>query len=341
MWKKYAGYLKQILPLMKNSLLPVLLLGTALGAYFMLAPFGEEAQRFLHVGFFLSCAASAGILIYFNRNRPLFFVLVLLIAYCLINYLKFAHGIIYNLTADYYNLCFLTAVCFLFFYFLPNRPLFSFDTVNFLIVVFAALALGEQLGRYRVGIDFSAFFCNGCGLQTFGLALFLSVLIIMLVHSSIRDEILTTSLFFATVSVMLGFYLSDRPSPLALFFFTAALTVLCGIIHSLLYAARKDVVTGLDNGNSFIRAQASLPLKYGLGIVCIDDYKHLAQIFKKSGIDEIVVMIAKKICELEPDAHVYRCGADEFIVIFPAAEKVHRLPASTTSAAPSPLPNFF
>ena len=80
MWKKYAGYLKQILPLMKNSLLPVLLLGTALGAYFMLAPFGEEAQRFLHVGFFLSCAASAGILIYFNRNRPLFFVLVLLIA---------------------------------------------------------------------------------------------------------------------------------------------------------------------------------------------------------------------------------------------------------------------
>ena len=50
MWKKYAGYLKQILPLMKNSLLPVLLLGTALGTYFMLAPFGEKAQRFLHVG---------------------------------------------------------------------------------------------------------------------------------------------------------------------------------------------------------------------------------------------------------------------------------------------------
>ena len=32
-------------------------------------------------------------------------------------------------------------------------------------------------------------------------------------------------------------------------------------------------------------------------------------------------LVAKKICELEPDAHVYRCGADEFIVIFPAAEK--------------------
>ena len=58
MWKKYAGYLKQILPLMKNSLLPVLLLGTALGLYFMLAPFSEKIQRFFHIGFFLSCAAS-------------------------------------------------------------------------------------------------------------------------------------------------------------------------------------------------------------------------------------------------------------------------------------------
>ena len=92
---------------------------------------------------------------------------------------------------------------------------------------------------------------------------------------------------------MLGFYLSDRPAPLALFFFAAAVTVFCGIVHSVRYAARKDTVTGLDNGNSFIRASASLPLKYGLGIVCIDDYKHLAQIFKKSGIDEIVVMVAK------------------------------------------------
>lgn len=321
MWKKYIRYLKQILPLMKNSLLPALLLGAALAAYFTLAPFDEKGQQFLHFGFFIITLVSAGILIYFNRNRPLFFVITILIGYCLINYLKFRHGIIYNLTPDYYNLCFFTAVCLMFFYFLPNRPLISSDTVNFIIIIFAALALGEQLSRWHTGIDFSRFFCNGCGLQTFGLALFLSVLIIMLVHASIRDEILTTSLFFATVSVMLGFYLSDRPSPLALFFFTAALTILCGIIHSISYAARKDVVTGLDNGNSFIKASSSLPVKYGLGIICIDDYKHLAQIFKKSGIDEIVIMIAKKICELEPDAQIYRCGADEFIVIFPAAEK--------------------
>ena len=321
MWKKFTGYLKQIVPLMQNSLIPALILYAALTVFLTVTPFNPKALHFLHLGFFMVCFASVGILTFFNHNRPLFFILVLMIAYMLINYLKYAHGIIYNLSVDYFNLCFLTAVSLMFFYFLPNRPLFSQDTVNFTLIVFAALALGEQLSRYQIGIDFSRFVCNGCGLQTFGLAMFVSVFLIMLVHSSIRDDILTTALFFATADVMLGFYLSDRPAPLALFFFAAAVTVFCGIVHSVRYAARKDTVTGLDNGNSFIRASASLPLKYGLGIVCIDDYKHLAQIFKKSGIDEIVVMVAKKIRELEPETQIYRCGADEFIVIFPAAEK--------------------
>lgn len=104
----------------------------------------------------------------------------------------------------------------------------------------------------------------------------------------------------------------------------------------------KDVVTGLDNGNSFIRAQASLPLKYGLGIICIDDYKHLAQIFKKSGIDEIVVMIAKKICELEPDAHRLPLRRRRIHRHLPGGGKRRIVcPRRPTSAAPSPLPNFF
>lgn len=321
MWKKYVGYIKQILPLMKNSLLPALLLAATLICFLTAAPLPREWQHFFHIGFFVLCFAVGGILACFNRNRPLFFVLVMLIVYCLINYLKYSDGIIYNLSADYENLAFFSAAAFLFFYFLPNRPFFSRDTVNFILVVFATLAIGEQLGRHGIGIDFSHFTCNGCGLQIFALAVFLTVLSVMLVHSSIEDDILSTSLFFASISIMLGFYLSDRPTPLALFFFAAAAIIFSGLIHTLFYASRKDTVTGLDNGNTFIRISDSLPLKYGLGIVCIDDYKQLLQVFRRSGIHEIVRMVAGKIRELEPDAYVFRCGADEFIIIFPEAEK--------------------
>lgn len=321
MWKKYTGYIQQIVPLMRNSLLPALLLYAALGTFLVLSPFDESWLRFLHIGFFAVCLCTISILIHFNRNRPLFFTLTLMLSYMLINYLKYTHGIIYYLTPDYLNLSFLTASGMIFFYFLPNRPLFSQDTINFIIIIFAALALGELLSHFEISIDFSTFECTGCGLQTFSFAMFASVLIVMLVHSSIHGEILNTSIFFATISAAFGFYLSDRPTTLSLFFFTSALTICLGTIHSVYYASRKDTVTGLDNGNSFIVTSRSFPLKYGLGIVCIDDYKHLVQAFKKSGIDEIVIMISKKIRELEPDALLYRCGTDEFIIVFPAAEK--------------------
>ena len=321
MWKKFTRCLKQILPLMKNSLLPAALLYLTFAVYFSAEQLDEHWLSLLHIGFFILSLSGCALLSYFNRNRPLFFIITVGICYCLINYLKFYHGTIYNLSPDYYNLVFFMGILLLFFYFLPDRPFFSIDTVHFLLIIFISLALGEHLSRTNIGIDFSQLICNGCGLQIFGLSLFLSVLIVMLIHSSIKNDILTTSLFFATIEIMLGLYLSDRPTPLALFFFGAMLTVFCGIIHALCYNRFKDGITGLSNGNSFIKDAPSLPAKYGLGIVCIDNYKHLAQVFKQTGINEIVAMVAQRIQDLEPQARVYRCGADEFILLLTGAEK--------------------
>lgn len=321
MLKKFTGYLRQIIPLMQNSLTPALLLCAALVTYFALEPMPPQLLRVLHIGFFAINLFSIALLAWFNQNRPIFYILVCMLAYMLINYLKYQHGVIYYLTPDYLNLAFFTASGLLFFYFLPKRPLFSDETICFTLIILGALSLAEQMSRQQIGIDFSFSRCNSCGLQDFGLLLFAAAVIVMMIHASIHDEILTVALFFATVNIMLGFYFSAQPSSFLVFFFNAALTVAIGTAHSIYYALRKDTVTGLDNGNSFIAASAKFPLKYGLGIICIDDYKHLAQIFRKSGINELLVMVSRKIRKQEPESLLYRCGADEFIIIFPQAEK--------------------
>ncbi len=321
MWKKFIRCCKQILPLMKNSLLPSLLLFLTLGIYFIAAPLNTHWLLLLHIGFLILSFICCLILLYANRNRPLFFIITITLGYCLLNYLKYYHGTIYNLSNDFYNLTFFMGLLILFFYFLPNRPFFCLDTVGFIAIIFLSLAIGEHLGRQNIGIDFSRFHYNNLGLQIFGLSLYLTILIIMLIHSSIKNDILTSALFFATIDITLALYLSDRPTPLALFFFSAIFTILCGIIHTLCYDRYKDSITGLNNGNAFIKAASSLPAKYGLGIICIDNYKQLAQIFRQSGINEIAAMISRKIKEIEPQAELYRCGSDEFIIIFNGAEK--------------------
>lgn len=321
MLKKYGYYLRQILPLMRNSWLPASILLVAVCYYMLFEPLGETVQNAFHYSFYILNIISIILLARFNRNRQLFFIIIMMLGYTIVNYLKYTHGIIYYLTPAYYNLVFLSATGLLFFYFLPNRPFFSADTVNFLIIIFAAVSLGESLSGSEIKLDFSPIINFGCGLQIFGLSVFWIIISIMLLYASIKDNIPETNMAFAAVNIMIGFYFSDRPAVLSLFFATAAVTVFSGIVRYLFFIFRKDTATGLRNGRSFISDSTKLPLKYGLGIICIDDYKHLRQAFRKSGLDDIMLMISKKITEMEPDAMLYRCTPDEFVIIFPNAEK--------------------
>lgn len=318
---KYTKYLAQILPLMRNTWLPAFLLCAVLGVFFVLSPFSVEMLHFFHIGFFIANLVSIGFLIRYNQNRPLFFIVVLLLVYCLINYMKYVHGVIYYLTPDYLNLSFLAALGLLYFYFLPNRPLFSNDTLNFLLVVFAGVSLGEYLSEYQIAVNLTFFLCTGCGLQNFALAVYGAVLVIMMVYASIKDDILNSALFFAAISIVMGFYFSNDVFLFSMFFFNAAVTCCYGVIYSIYYSRNKDVITGLDNGNAFINDVKKFPIKYGLGIICIDDYKHLAQAFKKNGINELTIMISHKVKEIEPETMLYRCSFDEFVIVFPQAEK--------------------
>ena len=306
---------------MKNSWLPAFLLLLASCLFMMFSPLPNTLQNILHICFYGFNIASIAILMYYNRNRPIFFIIVMMLSYMLINYFKHIHGVIYYLTPDYANLVFLSVVGLIFFYFLPDRPLFSIDTVYFLIVIFVAVTLGEFLSSANIKVDFSPLVNFGCGLQIFALVLFCIMLITMLLHSSIKDQILDSGMAFASINIMIGFYASNQPTALALFFLTASLTIFISICCHIFFILRKDPDTGLNNAHSFIVKAKKLPLKYGLGIICIDEYRHLLQAFRKNGIHNIMSMISKKITSLEPDTMLFRCTPDEFVIIFPQAEK--------------------
>lgn len=321
MLKKYINYLRQVLPLMKNSWLPAGILLAVSCLFMLLSPFPEVVQNILHTTFYVITISNIAILMFYNRNRPMFFVIVMLISYMLINYLKFYHGVIYYLTPDYANLVFLSVAGLIFFYFLPDRPLFSTDTVYFLIIVFAALSLGEFLSSVQIKIDFSPLINFGCGLQIFALVLFGIMIITMLLHASIKDQILDASMAYASVCIMVGFYTSNQPSALSLFFTAAALILFIATCRHIFFILRKDPDTGLNNAHSFLVKAKKLPLKYGLGIICIDEYRHLLQAFRKNGINNLMAMVSKKITSIEPEAMLFRCTPDEFVIIFPQAEK--------------------
>ena len=321
MLEKYTNYLREVFPLMRHSWLPACTLFIAVCFFMFLSPFEPIIKQTFHILFYFFSLSSIILLAKSNRNQPLFFVICTLISYMLINYLKHSFGVIYYLSPAYHNLVFLVCTGMLFFFYLPERPFFSHDTLKFVILILIGFTLGEILSNTGIKLDIPAPTNFGIGLQLFGIFLFICTFFTMLLRASIHNNILDTGLAYAFASIAIGFYISPQSSGFSLFFFCSAFITFISIVKHIFFVTHKDIATGFDNANTFSRKSKKLPLKYGLGIICVDDYKHLLQAFRKNEVFSIMQMISKKISSLEPDAQTYRCSPDEFIIIFPNAEK--------------------
>ncbi len=306
---------------MQNSWIPAALLLIFGCLHLLFNPLPLYLQNIFHILFFAINITSIVLLGMYNRNRSLFSIVIILLTYIAINYQKHTFGVIYYLTPAYMNMTFLVIIGLIFFYFLPNRPFFSIDTLSFLIVIFAAFALCEWLNSLQIKMDFSPFIEFESGLQVFSISLFILGILIMLLHSSINNKILSTYNAYTVINIMLALYLSNQSSSLSLFFVSASLTALGGIVSQHIFTIYKDSTTGIFNGKAFIKHAGKMNNKYGLGIIYIDDYKHLLQAFRKSGANDVVKMISKRISSIDPNGILYRCTPNEFVIIFPNIEK--------------------
>ena len=88
------------------------------------------------------------------------------------------------------------------------------------------------------------------------------------------------------------------------------------IIHSIYYNTFKDALTSLPSRKSYMIQSNSFPLKYSIGVVSIDNYDEMKNMFGRKDRDVLVRMIAGKIIEEFGEENLYRYSADEFILIF-------------------------
>lgn len=117
------------------------------------------------------------------------------------------------------------------------------------------------------------------------------------------------------------------------------LSIAVAVVQDIYYSTYRDVLTGLAGRNAFIINAKNFPLKYSVGIVCIDDYEKLGQVFGRMGQNALTKMIASRITETEFENQVYRYTPDEFVIISKGRqnEGFDRL---EKSAVPSPRPNL-
>lgn len=320
--RKFLLILERFFPLLKNSTIPALILGASVLTFYGFTPLDNQTLINAHYIFYGLSAFIAILLIYFNTNKPLFYVFSVTLSYMLITELKKYLGTEYITNAAYINLSIILPLNLLIFYYLEEKKFFNKHNTYWLILILLEFSLIEHLSRLGISFDTLANINSASnGLPILSSLMFVIVLISFYISSSVNGRILDTGLFFATIEIALGTAYSSTSNGLIIFYTAAMLTIFQSVSEHIYYVSYHDLLTGFSNRNAFLKHAPTFPLKYSVGLILIDDYERLSKVFGRYGTSALLKMISLRMNELEGDAQIYRYNVDEFIILYRGQDK--------------------
>jgi diguanylate cyclase (GGDEF)-like protein len=97
---------------------------------------------------------------------------------------------------------------------------------------------------------------------------------------------------------------------------TAGLILAASLIETSYVLAYHDELTGIRGRRAFNEALRSLDQQYAIAIVDIDHFKKFNDTFGHDVGDQVLCMVAARISEVSGKGQAFRCGGEEFAVIF-------------------------
>ena len=134
-------------------------------------------------------------------------------------------------------------------------------------------------------------------------------------------------------ALLLRFYFLPDPISAALVWASAALGVgtgssavglagvalAVGILERTHWIAYHDELTGLPGRRAFHEALAALGERYCIAVVDVDHFKQFNDTFGHDTGDQVLRKVASSLAEAHGGT-AYRCGGEEFAIVYPAAE---------------------
>lgn len=299
-WSNFFINIQQII-------IPALIFFVAIMSFYILEEITPISQLTLHYSFYTLSIISFFVLLFFNQTKPIFFVLLLLLSSILINFLK-RNGVIAT-SATYSNLCFLVPLNIAVFYFLPNIKMIKKTNIMVLLGVFVQISLLEYLYHKDITIvpkEFSFF-------------LFAAIIFVLFIASNLKTSSLNFGLFFASLAFFGAIYYATSSTALSIFYVTAIFIIFVTLCFNIYLHFFFSELTGLKSRTAFMLEIKTLPLKYVVAIINIDDYSSLKNKFGNYKNNQLVIMVSSILKEMH--SNIFQYSNSEFILLFNNLDK--------------------
>ncbi|MGA8271150.1 MAG: GGDEF domain-containing protein [Candidatus Sulfotelmatobacter sp.] len=126
-----------------------------------------------------------------------------------------------------------------------------------------------------------------------------------------------SGLLWALTASLLALHFGGSGRIPAAYFATGALVLAVSIVETSYLLAYQDELTTLPSRRAFHEALLRLEAPYSVAVVDIDHFKRCNDTYGHDTGDEVLRLVASRLARVTGGGQAYRCGGEEFSIIFP------------------------
>jgi diguanylate cyclase (GGDEF)-like protein len=142
----------------------------------------------------------------------------------------------------------------------------------------------------------------------------------------IKKRPLDSAWFWALIACVLAVRSALAPGVATFYFATAAIVLVLALVDTSYLLAYHDELTGIPARRAFNEAAAQLQEPYVIAMVDVDYFKKFNDTYGHETGDQVLRMVAGKLSRVSGGGRSYRCGGEEFAVVFAGKTLQQALP---------------
>jgi diguanylate cyclase (GGDEF)-like protein len=145
---------------------------------------------------------------------------------------------------------------------------------------------------------------------------FVIVLVVMAFRFLSRGKPVESGFFWALLATALALQSGAVGKVATTYLATAALILLASVIETSYLMAYHDELTGVPARRAFNEALRALESPYAIAVVDIDHFKKFNDTYGHETGDHVLRLVAARLARVTGGGRTYRCGGEEFSIIF-------------------------
>ncbi|HKU25058.1 MAG TPA: GGDEF domain-containing protein [Candidatus Sulfotelmatobacter sp.] len=154
-------------------------------------------------------------------------------------------------------------------------------------------------------------------LPDYALMIFAGTLAVLLIRFLLLRKPVESAQLWALSAFFLSLHFTTDPHLATLYSATAACILSVSIIESSYLLAYHDELTSLPSRRAFNDALLALQEPYSIAVVDIDHFKQFNDTYGHDTGDQVLRLVASNLARVTGGGRAYRCGGEEFTILFP------------------------